>query len=392
VAQSTTMRLRALWLKVHKWIGILLAVLIIPISLTGSALVWHDWLDEQINPQRYDVAGKTGNPMWRAHRLPGQPSLYEYSARQALGADALIVSIRYPEGIGPVVVTALDSNARAQSGPPPRVNVWLDPYRLFRIPIGSPDHSRVAVLDTAPANAGLVRVFHNLHGNLLVSGGSGRAIVGWVGAFMCLSCLTGIWLWWPIGGSFRRGFRWKRQHSTNANIHHQVGFWVLVPLAMLSFTGVWISAPAMVGAQPPRPAPPRVLERPALTPDAALAAARPAVVGGGQLVSVTWPTDQGREWKIAFAREGGPAEVSVNDTNGAVTPPRPPRPETTARLMRRLHDGTGMGLFWQIIIFIGGIIPAILAVTGLVMWWRSRGWKAALAKKRKARAAVQPAE
>jgi hypothetical protein len=52
--------------------------------------------------------------------------------------------------------------------------------------------------------------------------------------------------------------------------------------------------------------------------------------------------------------------------------------------MRRLHDGTGMGLAWQIVIFIGGIIPAILAVTGIVMWLRSRGWKAALAKKRKA--------
>ena len=55
MAQSTTMRLRALWLQVHKWIGIGLAILIIPISITGSALVWHDWLDEQINPQRYAV-------------------------------------------------------------------------------------------------------------------------------------------------------------------------------------------------------------------------------------------------------------------------------------------------------------------------------------------------
>ena len=33
----------------------------------------------------------------------------------------------------------------------------------------------------------------------------------------------------------------------------------MIPLAMLSFTGVWIAAPAMVGAQPPRPAPPQTL-------------------------------------------------------------------------------------------------------------------------------------
>ena len=34
--------------------------------------------------------------------------------------------------------------------------------------------------------------------------------------------------------------------------------------------------------------------------------------------------------------------------SGEVTPPRPPRPETRARTMRRWHDGTGMGLVWQI--------------------------------------------
>jgi uncharacterized iron-regulated membrane protein len=39
-----------------------------------------------------------------------------------------------------------------------------------------------------------------------------------------------------------------------------------------------------------------------------------------------------------------------------------------------------------VIIFLGGIIPAILSITGLVMWWRSRGWKKALARKRKERA------
>ena len=30
------------WLSVHKWIGLALAILIIPISLSGAALVWDD--------------------------------------------------------------------------------------------------------------------------------------------------------------------------------------------------------------------------------------------------------------------------------------------------------------------------------------------------------------
>jgi uncharacterized iron-regulated membrane protein len=390
VAQSTVLRLRGYWLNVHKWIGICLAILIIPISVTGAALVWDEPLDRLVNPQRYDVT--VVSPTWQRVMTSGEipPSVYERSARQALGADARIVSIRYPEGTGPIVVTAIGADARAQSGPPPRVNVWLDPNQLIRSPLG-PDHFRARVLDTAPANAGLVRVFHNLHGNLLVGGGLGRAIVGWVGVFMFISCLTGIWLWWPIGGSVRRGFRWKRQNSTNANIHHLVGFWILLPLAMLSFTGVWIAAPAMVGSQPPRPAPPQPLAQVGLSPDAALAAVR-ASAGGDRLTGITWPTDRAPEWKVAFERSG---EIAVDDATGVATAPRRAGGQQRP-LMRRWHDGTGMGPVWQTIIFLGGIIPAILSITGLVMWWRSRGWKKALARKRRERtlgiAAAQPAE
>jgi uncharacterized iron-regulated membrane protein len=373
MARSTNMRLRALWLQVHKWIGLTLAILIIPISVTGSALVWHDGLDEAINPQRYAVTGG-------AAALA--PAAYAEAAAAALAPGERLAAIRYPEhGEGPVIASAV----RPSEGRPVRTSIWLDP--------GSG-----RVLDRASADAGLVRVFHVLHGSLMVPGW-GRTIVGWVGVFMFVSCLTGTWLWWPITGSLRRGWRWKRQNSTNANIHHLVGFWVLLPLAMLSFTGFWISFPSVFGrfeaSQPNRPGgggPPRGPAQPlaaiATSPDAALAAALPHATG--PLASITWPTDQAPAWKIAFERDGGAAEVAVDDTTGAVTPPRPPRPETNARLMRRLHDGTRMGLVWQMLIFIAGIIPAILAVTGIVMWLRSRGWRAALAKKRKA--APQPAE
>jgi uncharacterized iron-regulated membrane protein len=45
-----------------------------------------------------------------------------------------------------------------------------------------------------------------------------------------------------------------------------------------------------------------------------------------------------------------------------------------------------MGLLWQIVIFLGGLLPAILAVTGIIMWWRARGWRAQLKARQRARA------
>lgn len=375
MAGSTILRLRVAWFQLHKWIGILLAVLIIPISLTGSALVWHDWLDETLNPERKVEA---------APALP--PAAYAASAARALGPEERIASITYPDGHGAVLVAAARPPAPG-GGRPVRTQLWLHP-------------ETGAVLDRSASNEGAVHIMHVLHGSLMVPG-LGRQIVGWIGVAMLISSLTGLWLWWPLRGRWTRGLRWKRQATTSANLHHQTGFWVSVPLAMLSFTGVWISFPAFFASISGAPAPDSPAERirrmgaqplqeTDRTADQALAAAQAEATG--PLLSVTWPTDQAPEWKLSFARSDGPAEVKVADATGTMTPPKPPKPETTARTMRRWHDGTGMGVVWQVLIFIGGILPALLAVTGIMMWLKSRVWRGDVARRRRARAEPALAE
>ena len=67
--------------------------------------------------------------------------------------------------------------------------------------------------------------------------------------------------------------------------------------------------------------------------------------------------------------------------SGQAKPPKPPKPETLARTMRRLHDGTGMGPLWQAAIFVAGLLPTLLAVTGLLMWLNARRWRAKAARR-----------
>jgi len=69
--------------------------------------------------------------------------------------------------------------------------------------------------------------------------------------------------------------------------------------------------------------------------------------------------------------KGAPTEEKVQDSDASAKV-SPPKPETLARTMRRIHDGTGMPLVWQVIIFVGGILPAALSVTGILMWLRMR--------------------
>jgi uncharacterized iron-regulated membrane protein len=338
-------RLRRAWFQVHKWLGISLAILVIPISLTGAALVWHDWLDEQINPRRH--------PEVTAPLL--LPSAYAAAAGSVARPGERIRTISLPDRKGAVQVTLTKplADGRRQSF----ARAWINPKTAEPI-------------ERAGSREGVLSVLHVLHGSLMVPG-VGRKIVGWVGVAMLLSSLTGLWLWWPLKGSVRRGLRWNRRPDLNSNLHFQAGFWISLPLAVLSLTGVWISFPGVFSGAPGGPpgTAPRVLERTNLSPDQAVAAARP--LASGTIASIAWPTDENPRWTVTIRGNGKAQEVKVADSDAKVSLV-PPKPESLARTMRRIHDGTGMPLVWQVIIFVGGILPALLAVTGILMWLRMR--------------------
>ena len=57
MTHSPLARLRRLWLDVHLWLGVGLMVVLIPLSVSGSILVWHDALDRALYAERYAVSG-----------------------------------------------------------------------------------------------------------------------------------------------------------------------------------------------------------------------------------------------------------------------------------------------------------------------------------------------
>lgn len=371
--------LRRAWFQIHKWIGLLLAILIIPISVTGAALVWHDGLDKLINPGRYATTGDAMLPLAR----------YVEAAKASGGAQDRVANVVLPEDGGPVTVTLAPPPPKAAGGGrPARTLVYLDP------PTGK-------VLDVADSRSGVVHTLHVLHGSLMVPG-VGRQIVGWIGVVMMISCFTGLWLWWPTVGRWARGLRWRRHNNTDTNLHYLTGFWVAIPLFVLSLTGAWISFPQFFGSLvgegqrgrgPDRAAMMRArpVEQPAIDIDRAVAMGR-ALAPDAPLRTVVLPTDRSPDWTLSFATQPL-STVTVADDSGTVARGKTPgNANPVARLMRRIHDGVGMGIVWQTIIFIGGIIPALLAITGIIMWWRARGWRKALADRQRARRQLAPAE
>ena len=91
---------------------------------------------------------------------------------------------------------------------------------------------------------------------------------------------------------------------------------------------------------------------------------------------MTFPTEAYPAWRALVTSPAGmTVPLKVEEATGvASVSPMPERgaADPTARLMRRLHDGQDMGIVWQVLVFVSGVLPALLWVTGIMMWLRRR--------------------
>ncbi|MGH6769401.1 MAG: PepSY-associated TM helix domain-containing protein [Xanthobacteraceae bacterium] len=372
-------RLRRMWWTVHRWIGIGLMILLVPISISGALLVYKDELDALINAKRWTVTGPA---------LALSNAQYIASASRTLSANEQIIAIRYPREVGhPLQVVVLQQPEPGSGQRPRRFTVFLDP------PTG-------AVLDKVDFRASLFGFLHVFHENLTIPRYSGRQIVGWAGVGMLILSLTGIWLWWPRRGALLRALRWRRAQHMTTNLHHLFGFWISIPLAVVSLTGIYLSWPqtarsfmssiAPMQAQPKRSFGAGILQNPNLSADEALRLAvasepgsRPAALflpmapkqqPAGAERKGTKRNAASPTWRAQLRMgEHGLVTVTIDDrTKSLRRTPDPLAGNRAAQRIRWIHDGGRGGPVWRFIVFLTGVFPPIFAVTGLLMWWRSR--------------------
>jgi len=357
---ASTFRLRRVFVQIHLWLGIGLAILLVPVSLSGAALVWHDQLDALVHPSRYAA---TAGPS-----LP--PSELVARASAALERGFQPIAVRMPESDGwPATVSAREGR-RGEGVRPRLVTVYLDP------PTGR-------VLETVEFRDSLIGFLHRFHENLTIPEYSGRAIVGWVGVAMLILSLSGIYMWWPRNGGFLRGLRFTRGPKLSFNLHHLFGFWISIPLAVVSATGIYLGFPQqardlMTSITPMSPqqrggfaAP--LLQKPELGIDRAAELASGAAAGS-KLAAVFMPTQQSGAWRVQVrdAQAGETATVMVDDRSGTPTRVTPLSGDRAALWIRWLHEGSRGGALWQVLVFLCGVLPTVFVITGVLIWLRGR--------------------
>ena len=352
-------RWRRAWVQVHLWLGLTLGVIGTLIGLSGSVLVYDHEIDEALNPQRYSITAIH-------YALPFDE--YARRAAKALGEGVRPAGIRLPDfDDGPIIVFA-----RAVNGPFQRA--YLDP-------------GTGRVLDTATGQDWL-GFLHAFHESLTLRDYNGREMVGVVGVAMLISSLSGLYLWWPARGA-RASFAFRRGRTLSRNLHYTFGFWSMVVLAVLSFTGAVIAFPdaarsvaSWFGDVSPSPRGVRAAEASgaSMGADEAVAIALNRLPNAA-LVGIGLPVGPRGAYRINLREIGDtdprPASVVFIDPRTRAILQQADRNSRTAAdrflaWQRPIHEGSMGGSVWRALVFIGGLLPALLMVTGLMMWLATR--------------------
>lgn len=357
------MTLRQIWRRLHLWIGLAAGAVFAMLGLTGSILVYQEEILDLLYPRIMHVA-------------PGEalapPSHFLATAQQAGGRVAYL---RYPEKPDRPVQATLDL---PEGG---RHTVLIDPYG--------------ATLIAPLPGQQLFALLLDLHSRMLVKGTTGRQIIGWFGVLLAISAITGIILWWPRPRQWKqaltlkwRGMSWYRR---SFDLHKVGGAVITVPMLLLALSGSAISfreallpvMSALGGISQARPAIQPVALENARSVDA-LAEEALRLMPDARIVFISPPARPGGATRIRLRQ---PDEIHQNgrsyvlfDATGTVLDLQrvselPAANLVIDQLPYPLHTGYLFGALGRLIVFISGLLPALLFATGLYLWLRSRPFR-----------------
>ncbi len=219
--------------------------------------------------------------------------------------------------------------------------------------------------------------------NLTIPDYDGRSIVGWMGVAMLTSVLSGLYMWWPRQGGFRRGLQWSRGAGILSDLHHTAGIWIAVPLGVVSATGIFLGFPQQgrallssifVTTSVERGAFAAPLLHPtARTIDQARDAAI-ALIPGSTAVTIALPTKRQAAWRIELLSPNGVTNNAiVDDVGGEARLADPPAASDRVALwLRWIHEGSHASPLWRVVVFLCGLSPPVLGISGIVIWLRRR--------------------
>jgi len=356
--------MRTTLITLHKYAGLLFGLLLSLTGITGSLLVFDHTLDEVLTPETVQLETSNNQASLQAVLNAAQAAVANgteptrlYLARQP-GSPHVVRFPPLQDAPGPLEVSVAPSDAKALA-----VRTWGQ-YPMSWI--------------------------YRLHYRLL-AGTAGKYIVGVGGISLLFFCVSGLVLWWPRRGRWRRALTIKRhsgRYRFNYDLHKTTGFYMLPLLLVIAFSGVTLvfhkATEKLVGAILPlekHSIPPAAPGTQTLSVDQIVAIGQ-RVFPEAELKRIYLPQSPTDSYRLAFNRPGEPwtnhavSGLWIDPYNGQVLEKRDYRTMASGSKFLAwlfpLHNGDALGLIGRWLVLICGWLPGLLFITGVYMWWRKR--------------------
>jgi uncharacterized iron-regulated membrane protein len=367
---------RKLWLKLHLWLGLGLGFILALIGLTGSLLVFWQEIDHALNPALYQASTSTAieqpiDAIFAAAETAAPAGwVASWTDAPIDSASNYLISFGYEQ-------PTTDADQAIS------LTLAVDPYTAKVV------GKRVFYHAWNPFKSCLVGFFFKLHYALFL-GQVGTALVGALAVVFIVSTLSGLILWWPLSGNWRRVLTIKSRASSerfNYDLHQTAGFYSVPIMLWLLISGIYLNLPEqfkwLVEVFSPVTADIEAVTTEINSNEDALQRAiqqvkaeHPAsklhyIIADKQLFTPCFNQVAALKNYVldescwTFARQTGQLLQIKDAAHGSIG-------DTVMAWQWPLHSGKVFGWPGRILVFVTGLICPLLLITGVIRWLQKR--------------------
>lgn len=401
------MQMRPVFVLLHRWFGLAVAVFLFVSGLTGALISWDHELDAWLNPQLFHARSAAGVAEANAEaKEKARPAWSGLALADKIEADDPRIRVTY-------VLSEAEPGHTIQMSVEGKIDpATAKPYELgFNQiavdPVTAEIQGKRQWGEISLSRENLLPFLYKLHYTMHLPAVSGIELgiwlMGLIAMVWVLDCFIALWISFPNWRSWRKSFafRWAQGgHKLNFDLHRSSAVWLWLFMLLLAVTSVSMN----LNAQVMRPV---VAWFSPLSEDV-FASRVPQVpeqaviptLSREQVVNLAKQDAQKRGWTLpaggifyssAFGVYGvgffeagndhgdvglGNAWLYFDGKDGRALGGKIPGTGSAGDIFLQaqfpLHSGRILGLTGRILISLMGLVVAMLSVTGIIIWLRKR--------------------
>jgi uncharacterized iron-regulated membrane protein len=368
-APSVPARWRPKLASLHLMLGLVLGANVVFLGITGSVLVFQKNVNRWLDPEIHAV-GSSGHAL--------SPSRWLVRLRERFPNLHGAWQFHYPhETQDPVTGVYVGDDPGSHSGASPQM-VWINTMTN-------------TIVKERRWGETIMTWIYDAHFTLRFAQ-PGMVAVAMIGMAMLTMLVTGLVLWWPVAGQWRRAFEIRTTSNRRLfyDLHRVLGACGSVLLVVLVTTGILLNLPTYLepivetlspGSIRPAASSAQGPDQQSLLPDAVVELVErnfPA----SHIRVLTTPEDRTGTYSVTILERGQPdrsnawTTVLIDQYSGNILASQRPLTRSVGAgflsWLLPLHNGEAFGTVGRLVVFVLGCLPAVLYGTGVYLWWRRR--------------------